>query len=442
MTVIQAPKRSGRKARPTILLTGCLAVSFLGAALIVFVSRYDAPPSSLPSADKSANSLRDAPKPSMMSTTAREQPAVSSVTRPVVEGVPTGSYPYKDTAACAGLTNQGHSEHQCSIHYPLVIDKQGNLRSDDSNSLSSQSDFYIVTRKGDKDGVYPMPLPNQDRLVMLNPVTVSTDREESASDSVFVMLADGHGEFGHDCADVASKELPSRFLNAVTDSLPTADDTETAIRDALRNAFLQTDAGPLEPFAEAGTTAIAMFKHKSKVYLASTGDSTALVGRYSKDHIVSIEKQAVHHKPSDSDERVRIEAAGGMVIVPADPSLTSRVVIGMSALAMSRSLGDTEGKRAGYLTAEPSVQVLDLSEYDEADTFFLLAATDGVVDFLDLKEIVQAIGHAMYGPPGKETSNLPNTVKRIMENASQQWFARTSGTYRDDMSLAVTKIRR
>jgi hypothetical protein len=29
-----------------------------------------------------------------------------------------------------------------------------------------------------------------------------------------------------------------------------------------------------------------------------------------------------------------------------------------------------------------------------------------------------------------------------MENASQQWFARTSGTYRDDMSLAVTKIRR
>jgi hypothetical protein len=88
------------------------------------------------------------------------------------------------------------------------------------------------------------------------------------------------------------------------------------------------------------------------------------------------------HKPHLPDERQRIENAGGIVKIPLSllrgggSSIndgiqeSSRIIIpnkngnafGGMALAMSRSIGDVEGKRVG-LTAEPEIDMWDVNDW-------------------------------------------------------------------------------
>jgi serine/threonine protein phosphatase PrpC len=82
------------------------------------------------------------------------------------------------------------------------------------------------------------------------------------------------------------------------------------------------------------------------------------------------------HKCTHSDERARVEAAGGCVI--------ANRVGGM--LAMTRALGDIALKKHNYITAEPEVteQVL----VPETDRFMILAS-DGLWDVLSNQEVGQ-----------------------------------------------------
>ena len=92
------------------------------------------------------------------------------------------------------------------------------------------------------------------------------------------------------------------------------------LSEALRCGFLETDrqflidahAGDANGKFEDGTTAIVVAIRNGRYYAANAGDSRAILVKASGE-VVELSKD---HKPNDPDERRRVEAAGGVVIMP------------------------------------------------------------------------------------------------------------------------------
>ncbi|GAX13123.1 hypothetical protein FisN_17Hh052 [Fistulifera solaris] len=266
-----------------------------------------------------------------------------------------------------------------------------------------------------------MGLPNQDRCLMME-----------SDQLTLVALFDGHGENGHVVADRAVRDLPFRLLKSTTNK----------VESTIRESFLETDASPeIKTVTDGGTSAVIAWRIGTRVYLASTGDSTGMLVHY-QDGTSQVVLEAIKHKPADPLERARIEAAGGTVLIPEDAELTSRVLyntrLGEMALAMSRCIGDFDGKGPGYLIAEPSVVAKDLSPTlgDGKSFYYLVVASDGLVD-----EIAQGVLLTKLGNALKKGVGLSKVVKQLLDEAERSWSLKMMGTYRDDMSIVVTKLR-
>jgi len=253
------------------------------------------------------------------------------------------------------------------------------------NPPTKEVDSASLTRKGYKPG----NLPNQDRSIIVNLMYAmgSTDGDPQTS-ALLMGIFDGHGSRGHEVSHHLSLEFPKIFTRIMREKqntlpmekLPDA----TYIGEALTEAFFEVDA--TEPVkGSAGSTASVLFYPGSgpKVYVANAGDSTTIICAYSKTNRKSvIMYQNRKHKPHLPDERQRIENAGGSVIIPqsllfqghtsASDTIqeTSRVIIPSAAgnpfsslaLAMSRSIGDYDGKRIG-ITAKPEIDVWDVNDH-------------------------------------------------------------------------------
>lgn len=241
-----------------------------------------------------------------------------------------------------------------------------------------------LTRKGYKPG----NLPNQDRSIIVNLVIPMGSSDGDPQTTALLMgIFDGHGARGHEVSHYLALEFPRVFTRIIREK------QNTYIGDALTETFLEVDAK--EPVkGTAGSTASVLFYpgSGSKVYIANAGDSTTIICSYSKTNRKSaIMYQNRKHKPHLPDERQRIESSGGKVMIPQSLLLqgsssksdsikeTSRVIIPSAdgnpfsslALAMSRSIGDWDGKRVG-ITAIPEIDVWDVNDHfdreQQADT--------------------------------------------------------------------------
>ena len=134
------------------------------------------------------------------------------------------------------------------------------------------------------------------------------------------------------------------------------------------------------------------------------------------------------------------------------PETSSRVVIPITegneimtlALAMSRTMGDPEGKKANLVIADPNVEVIDLKKLKEGDAaegggdsqYFVVVASDGVLDKIPPLQVAQRIAQSFY----HETPSRPLLACReLIQQASQMWMSGVVG-YRDDISISVKKI--
>jgi serine/threonine protein phosphatase PrpC len=368
----------------------------------------------------------------------------------------------------------------CQIHYPvtmLVSDTFHESNSDTSDRHNK--DFYLLTTKGYKEG------PNQDRSFLLSPVGLSPDSSLLSQSSqsthmdnaisnnnnmLMVGLFDGHAQLGHLTAEAALEEMPQRLLanlereqSLVSNANLNANyqhqhyPSPAVVHQVLETTFLQVDQGSrIQQIQNAGSTAVVALQMGPTVYLASAGDSTAFVARYRRKNSDNngsnshddngetvILSTARRHKPADPDERARIVAHGGTVWIPPDPSQTSRVVIGAGlALAMSRCFGDLLGKPSGVLIAQPTIETLNLLEHvddGENDEFFVVVASDGVVDFMPIQHVAEKVAASLYETSGSGFS-LGQTCHSLIQESSGLWHAFSKGTYRDDMTLVVSKI--
>lgn len=92
------------------------------------------------------------------------------------------------------------------------------------------------------------------------------------------------------------------------------------------------------------------------------------------------------HHPDREDERARIEASGGSIIVWGVPRVNG-------ILAMSRSIGDVYLKRHGVISTPELTGWRALTANDS----YLVVASDGIFESLTPDDICDFIGHQKSG---------------------------------------------
>ena len=298
-------------------------------------------------------------------------------------------------------------------------------------NYSDYNDKALLTRCGYKG----RETPNQDRILLL----------QQEGRKQIMALFDGHGTYGHFVSHAAALDMLNRLSKS-----------KTIYASTLTSTFLEVDTA-LPNAPGSGSTAIVMVQNELQVLVANLGDSQAFIAEFN-DHTkeTTIIYRTLPHKPHMAAERQRIEAAGGRVMLPNQPGESSRVIIPIGemdvALAMSRSLGDREGKDSHVLTAEPVVDTIML---EPNKLYFAVAATDGIFDCLELDDVAQHLGRVMYSSSsptagagaGAGGRGRPQRQRRLMDaceqlivRSSQIWNHRFQSLYRDDISIMVSKL--
>eukprot|EP00747_Dinoflagellata_sp_TGD_P196277 gnl/TRDRNA2_/TRDRNA2_66155_c0_seq1.p1 gnl/TRDRNA2_/TRDRNA2_66155_c0~~gnl/TRDRNA2_/TRDRNA2_66155_c0_seq1.p1 ORF type:complete len:675 (-),score=184.51 gnl/TRDRNA2_/TRDRNA2_66155_c0_seq1:58-2082(-) len=177
-------------------------------------------------------------------------------------------------------------------------------------------------------------------------------------------------------------------------------------RESLPAAFAAADselrAGNLPEGSESGSTAtVAMVQQdgqdRLRIWVASAGDSRALLWRKADGKI-----EATHdHRPSDPEERKRIEAAGGTVTEEFDPPRID------GALACSRALGAFKFKQGSGGPGQQKVSsVPEVYEWQASKGDWLILACDGVWDTFSSERVVDEICKKADGDLGDALANL------------------------------------
>ncbi|KAF8115824.1 hypothetical protein N665_0025s0271 [Sinapis alba] len=195
---------------------------------------------------------------------------------------------------------------------------------------------------------------------------------------------DGHG--GARAAEYVKRHL---FTNLITHP-KFISDTKSAITDAYNHTdseFLKSEDSHNR---DAGSTASTAILVGDRLLVANVGDSRAVISRAGTAIAVSRD-----HKPDQSDERERIENAGGFVMWAG----TWRVG---GVLAVSRAFGDRLLKQ--YVVADPEIHEEKIDDSLE----FLILASDGLWDVFSNEEAVAMV---------KEVEDPEDSSKKLVAEA-------------------------
>ncbi|XP_052201924.1 probable protein phosphatase 2C 11 isoform X1 [Diospyros lotus] len=215
----------------------------------------------------------------------------------------------------------------------------------------------------------------------------------------FFGVFDGHG--GSRTAEYLKNNL-FKNLSSHPDFIK---DTKSAIVESFR----QTDADYINEEKgqqkDAGSTASTAVLLGDRLLVANVGDSRVVACRAGSAVPLSVD-----HKPDRSDERERIEQAGGFIIWAG----TWRVG---GVLAVSRAFGDKLLK--AFVVAEPEIQEEEIDGVD-----FIIIASDGLWNVLTNKEAVAMV---------QDITDAETASRKLIEAA----FARGSS---DNITCVVVQF--
>jgi protein phosphatase 1L len=223
----------------------------------------------------------------------------------------------------------------------------------------------------------------------------------------FFAVYDGHG--GALASAFLAEDLHKRIAS---DSAMLTESPGKALEQAFRtseNELLRRST--LEGWYD-GSTACAALLADGKMYVANVGDSRAVLGRKNGTS-VPLSKD---HKPSDEEEKKRVEALGGRII-----HMGIWRVEGV--LGLTRAFGDRHLKE--YVTATPDVSERALGDEDAV----LIIGSDGLWDTISSQQAVELVLQVDYRKD-------PDNAAKIL---TQTAFLRGSG---DNITCIVVDLQR
>lgn len=231
-------------------------------------------------------------------------------------------------------------------------------------------------------------------------------------------------------------------------------DTLRAAFSCAERALTESDCGIDHVFS--GTTAVVSWLFGRELYTAWTGDSRGVIGRImspsNSSHSNSstsvfgdggnnamngrVKFRAIDlshdQKPSRTDEKRRVRAAGGRIARWQRNMGPLRVWLPRDwtpGLAMTRSIGDTVLSEYGVCPV-PEVSYTMVGPNDS----FIVLASDGVWEFMTSQEVVDLVGRARRdGHSAEEASEL------LVNEAVRRW--RRNEVVVDDTTAVVMYMR-
>jgi serine/threonine protein phosphatase PrpC len=254
---------------------------------------------------------------------------------------------------------------------------------------------------------------NQDSFLVLQ-------NEYGLKDFNIFSVMDGHGVNGHLVSRFVTKYFTSFFKN---NKKMNSNNSEDAVcyrlkkndYDILKRAFrhAERDIGKNSDIDAnfSGTTCVMVFQVGEKIICANVGDSRAIIVKGNKVTPLSIDQ-----KPDDPEESKRIVQNGGEISQfeedgeKSGPFRVWKKGEVYPGIAMSRSIGDFIASTLGVVP-EPKF----IEDKIDKDTKFIVAASDGVWEFLD-NETVRDIVMPYY------EKNDPNGACKELIKKSTEWW--------------------
>ncbi|PIA40897.1 hypothetical protein AQUCO_02400157v1 [Aquilegia coerulea] len=227
-------------------------------------------------------------------------------------------------------------------------------------------------------------------LILLSNLIYNPTSRRSSVLRMFLVVVSGHG--GARAAEYVKENLFSNLIKHPK----FISDTKSAIADAYNHTDSEFLKAENSQNRDAGSTASTAILVGDRLLVANVGDSRAVICRGGNAIAVSRD-----HKPDQTDERQRIEDAGGFVMWAG----TWRVG---GVLAVSRAFGDRLLKQ--YVVADPEIQ----EEVVDSSLEFLILASDGLWDVVTNEEAVSMI---------KSIEDPEEAAKMLMQEAYQRGSA-------------------
>ncbi|KAJ7975884.1 putative Protein phosphatase 2c [Quillaja saponaria] len=288
---------------------------------------------------------------------------VSSAVPLTSETVPASSH-IKSSTDADSTSHLGDSDLEAPSEPPVPAPEIV-MAAKDPHALFSGGGFSFLT--GNRNGKFSYGYSSfKGKRASMEDFFETRISEVDGQMVAFFGVFDGHGGSG------TAEYLKNNLFKNLSSHPDFIKDTKTAIVEVFR----QTDADYLNeekgPQRDAGSTASTALLLGDRIFVANVGDSRVVACRAGSAIPLSND-----HKPDRSDERQRIEQAGGFIIWAG----TWRVG---GVLAVSRAFGDKLLKP--YVVAEPEIQEEEIDAVD-----FIIIASDGLWNVISNKDAVALI---------------------------------------------------
>ena len=259
-------------------------------------------------------------------------------------------------------------------------------------------------------------------------------------------VLDGHGTHGHYvsafCRDFITNELIKYTENLKVSGIKNVDEIYQHLKkenfNFIKNLYNKCDEEMKKQnnfdYILSGTTCNIIYQFGKHLLCASVGDSRGiLVYDNDKNLLTSnIFNLSYDHKPDLPDEYQRIKNMGGTVRKLTDqfgniiggPYRVWKGNTNYPGLAMSRSLGDIEGKSCGVINVPQFIEytINESSKY-------MVVCSDGVWEFIS-NEQVMAIGNPFF-----VKEDIAGHCQNLIINATRMW--ESQDIIRDDITAVI-----